>query len=249
MFPLVLIGITGMLFIFEPMYQRTDLHLLPHFIENYFSKANGSVFTIFPWFGYATMGAFLSILFTRFKSYRYLYPVAIGIAMLLGTSLIFYSSDFFLSLSKLTGVQLFADIFFNNYLFIRLGDVFLAFAFFMLIRSLLQNETLLKIGQSTLSIYVIHFMILYGSLTGIGLYRFFDHSLSPAIAIIGAVLFMAACSYAALRYEKRKAYIKENLALVTKIALSRTEHFLVDAAEIIKSSYSRLLRLLGFVKG
>ena len=74
------------------------------------------------------------------------------------------------------------------------------------------NRTVLKIGQSTLSIYIIHFIVLYGSFTGLGLYRFLDHSLSPVIAVIGALLFMITCTYASLVYEKRKERIKLNLA-------------------------------------
>ncbi len=63
------------------------------------------------------------------------------------------------------------------------------------------NATWLRIGQSTLSIYIIHFIILYGSFTGIGLYRFFHHSLNPYLVVPGAILFMMTSTYFALKYE------------------------------------------------
>ncbi|NNE77686.1 MAG: DUF1624 domain-containing protein [Pricia sp.] len=247
-FPLVLVGVTFLLFLFEPLYKQWSYSLLPDAVANYLTKANGSVFTIMPWFGYATLGGFLSLLFTRFKNFKYLYPAAIGIAISLGFVLIFFSSDFFLALAGWTGIQLFADIYFNNYLFIRLGDVFMVFAIFMLFRSLLQKSTILKVGQSTLSIYVVHFIILYGSFTGIGLYGFFHNSLPPVVAILGALTFMTVCTYAALRYEERKAGLKITLANTGKIALSKSEIVTVKFLEFAKTNLFRLLRRVGLVK-
>ena len=100
----------------------------------------------------------------------------------------------------------------NNYLFIRLGDVFVVFAVFMILRRLMTNKTVLKIGASTLSIYVIHFVILYGSLTGLGLYRFFHHSLSPEIVVPGALAFMITCTWLSLQYNKYELGIKTQIS-------------------------------------
>src|SRR6056297_65766 len=62
-FPLVLMSITFLLFLFEPLYKQWSFSFLPNALANYFSKSNGSVFTIIPWLGYATIGAFISVLF------------------------------------------------------------------------------------------------------------------------------------------------------------------------------------------
>ena len=245
LFPTLLVAITILLFLFEPQYQKWNYEFLPNVFANYLTKANGSVFNIIPWFGYATFGAFVSVLFTRYKNYKHLYTAAISIALVSGLILIFYSSDFFLAFSRVSGIQLFADIFFNNYLFIRLGDVCVAFAVFMLARQWLTNSTLLKIGQSTLSIYIIHFMILYGSFTGLGLYQYFHHSLTPTVAILGAIIFMIVCSFTALIYEKHKAQIKR--------AISRTFKFIWSSIErLLKASLTKvrflLHKLFGLVK-
>ncbi|WP_431121396.1 heparan-alpha-glucosaminide N-acetyltransferase domain-containing protein [Flagellimonas flava] len=212
-FPALLLGITLVLFLFEPVYKQWSFGFLPEMLANYFTKANGSVFTIIPWLGYATVGGFLAVLFTKFKDFKYLYPVAISVTAVVGSALIFYSSSGFVSLFRLTGIELFHMIQSNNYLFIRLGDVFLVFAVFMIIRKFLTNPTILKIGASTLSIYVIHFIILYGSFTGMGLYRFFKYSLSPSVVISGALVFMVVCTYLALLYNKRESEIKEHFTL------------------------------------
>jgi len=245
LFPTILIAVTMLLFLFEPQYQKWTYGFLPDAIANYFTRTNGSVFTIFPWFGYATFGAFISVLFTRYKNFKHLYPTAISISALVGLLLIFYSSDLFLWISRMTGLQMFADIYFNNYLFIRLGDVFIAFAVFMLVRQWLTNNTLLKIGQSTLSIYIIHFIILYGSFTGLGLYQYLHHSLSPTWVISSAIVFMIVCSFTALLYEKHKVQVKARLAVVFKYLLVNGEvflKFLFGKARVL------LIKLFGLVK-
>jgi len=211
-FPTVLVIITLVLFLFERVYKDWSFAFLPDFLANYFTKANGSVFTIIPWFGYTTIGAFISVLFTRFKNYRHLYPAAISIALAVGYLLIYQSSNFFEIVYERTGFNFLKQLLTNNYLFIRLGDVFVVFAVFMILRRLMTNKTVLKIGASTLSIYVIHFVILYGSLTGLGLYRFFHHSLSPEIVVPGALAFMITCTWLSLQYNKYELGIKTQIS-------------------------------------
>lgn len=248
MLPTVLVGITMLLFIFEPSYKHTDFSLLPQGIANYLTKANGSVFTILPWFGYATFGSFISVLFTKYKAYRYLYTSAITLCLVIGLGLIFYSSDLFLAASRYTGIPLFENIFSNNYLFIRLGDVLLVFAVFMLLRKFLTNPTGLKLGQSTLSIYIIHFIILYGTFTGLGFYRFFHHSLNPYIVIPGSILFMISCSYLALKYEAHKPAIKEKMGTVVSMVKLHLQRLLVFGFTMTKNISIWILRLFGLIK-
>ncbi|MFS4469153.1 heparan-alpha-glucosaminide N-acetyltransferase domain-containing protein [Maribacter sp. 2210JD10-5] len=247
-FPFLLLFVTLILFVFEPLYKEANFHLLPQALANYFTKSNGSVFTILPWFGYATLGGFISVLFSGFKNHKYLYPVAIPMFLIIGSIIIFFSSDFFLALSGYTGIQLFADIFFNNYLFIRLGDVLVVFAIFMLFRKFLTNRTGLRLGQNTLSIYVIHFIILYGSFTGLGLYGFFHHSLSPWPVILGASVFMISCSYLALKYEDNEVLIKRNTNYILKnINIAIQQAFLIVFATL-RTVIVKVLRLFGMAK-
>jgi uncharacterized membrane protein len=246
--PFILVGTTIVLFIFEPWYKPINFQVLPQWLGNYFTKTNGSVFTIIPWFGYATFGSFASVLFYRFRDSKQLYPMAMAICSIVGLLLIFYSSDAFLAFSSVTGIPLFEAIFYNNYLFIRLGDVLIVFAIFMFFRSLLTNKTILRLGQSTLSIYIIHFIILYGSLTGLGLYGFFHHSVSPSIAVTGAIVFMVVCSYLALRYEDNKTSIKLTVNSYFKIVRIRLEDILLSGFGFIKSVSLKMAKLFGLIK-
>ena len=229
LFPGVLFALACLLFAFEPVYKEWTYPFLPDALANYLTRSNGSVFTIVPWFGYTAFGAVLSIIFTRFKDYKQVYSWAIPAAALTGLALIFYSSPLFVALYESTGISLFAKIYSNNYLFIRMGDVLVVFAIFMLIRQLVTSQVILKIGQNTLSIYVIHFIILYGSFTGLGLYRYFHHSLSPAVVIPGAIAFMAVCSYSSLLYAKHEDQIKlklDQIRFLTWTTLEASFYFL-----------------------
>ena len=247
-FPIILISTTFLLFLFEPTYKASSFEYLPQFIANYLSKSNGSVFTIIPWLGYATMGSFMSVIFSKYQDNKNLYTYIVPIYILTGLVLILFSSDFFYSIYEATGIQLFQSIFNNNYLFIRLGDVLIVFSIFIILRKYLMNSTWLKVGQSTLSIYIIHFIILYGSFTGIGLYRFFHHSLNPWVAVFGAILFMIVSTFIALKYENHKAEIKSGLFSFLSTTRIYLEQAALIAFEIVRTLTEKILRALGLIK-
>lgn len=246
LFPTLLLGSGLLLFVFEPLYKTWDYTWMPDLLANYFTKTNGSVFTIIPWVGYAAIGGFLAMAFRRFREDKNLYLKSIGICLLAGAGLIWYSSAFFNWAGNAAGLELFGMIVSNNYLFIRLGDVFLVFAVFMILRGLMQQELFLRIGQNTLSIYVIHFIILYGSFTGLGLYRFLHHSLSPWAAIGGALLFMVVCTGLALRYDTHEARIKAGLRQAAAFSWDQIEKAGWSLARGIRLQWDRLGRLLGW---
>ena len=230
-------------FLFEPVYKAWDYSWLPQLIENYFTRANGSVFTVVPWVGYATLGGFLATLFHNYREDRLLYLKSILACIAAGVLLIWYSSPIFSWLGAKTGIALFGQIVSNNYLFMRLGDVFLVFALFMILRGLMKQEALLRIGQNTLSIYIIHFMILYGSLTGMGLYRYLHHSLSPITVISGALLFMLCCTWAALAYDRHETAIRGKAALLAGGLLTQAQQ---AGSFLYRGAKGRLLRLLSY---
>lgn len=238
-FPAVLIVITLVLFLFERVYKDWTYPFLPEFLGNYLTKANGSVFTIVPWLGYTTIGAYISVLFTRYKNFKYLYPTAISIALAVGYVLIYQSTKAFSFLYESTGWEFLKLLVSNNYLFIRLGNVFVVFAIFMVLRRFMTNKTILNIGASTLSIYVIHFVILYGSLTGLGLYRPFNHSLSPEVVIPGALVFMLISTFFALQHNKYEDQIKGKIGLGIAYLKTQTIELKEASVPLFKELYLR----------
>jgi hypothetical protein len=100
----------------------------------------------------------------------------------------------------------------------------------------------LRIGQNTLSIYVIHFIILYGSFTGLGLYRFFHHSLSPSIVVPGAILFMVICSYTALWYERNEQLVRGHIGRTIGQVGQTVEPYIIFFLRNVRIALYRLLR-------
>ena len=207
---IMLLGTTFVAFFFEPIYSHLTYEYLPMALANYFTKENGSVFTIFPWFGYASLGGFMGFLFYKNRENPHLYRNMIIWYIFLGVILITfpYWMGKIADNLQIHSLQLIAH---GDYLIKRIGNVLLFFALFMILRHVITSPTLQKIGQNTLSIYVIHYIILYGSFTGMGLYRYFHDQLTPWQAIIGAILFVIVTILITFLYMRKEALIDEKI--------------------------------------
>ena len=238
--PITLFCITIILFAFEPIYNQLNYRYLPITIANYFTKANGSVFTIFPWFGYASLGAFMGYLFNHYRNKNYVYNVSILLCLIFGVFFLF-SNSWINFLYKITDIETLHIIATNDYLFKRIGNVLFVFAFFILMRNIITSKTIQTIGQNTFSIYIIHYIILYGSFTGLGLYRFFHHKLSPVFAIPGAICFVIITLFLSFLYNKKKPIIDEYKAIFlqwAKLVILEIYHFIILIFNKIKSFFS-----------
>ena len=210
---IMLLGTTFVAFFFEPIYSHLTYEYLPMALANYFTKENGSVFTIFPWFGYASLGGFMGFLFYKNRENPHLYRNMIIWYIFLGVILITfpYWMGKIADTLQIHSLQLIAH---GDYLIKRIGNVLLFFALFMILRHVITSPTLQKIGQNTLSIYVIHYIILYGSFTGMGLYRYFHDQLTPWQAIIGAILFVIVTILITFLYMRKEALIDEKIDFI-----------------------------------
>ena len=210
---IMLLGTTFVAFFFEPIYSHLTYEYLPMALANYFTKENDSVFTIFPWFGYASLGGFMGFLFYKNRENPHLYRNMIIWYILLGVILITfpYWMGKIADTLQIHSLQLIAH---GDYLIKRIGNVLLFFALFMILRHVITSPTLQKIGQNTLSIYVIHYIILYGSFTGMGLYRYFHDQLTPWQAIIGAILFVIVTILITFLYMRKEALIDEKIDFI-----------------------------------
>ncbi|WGD34292.1 heparan-alpha-glucosaminide N-acetyltransferase domain-containing protein [Olleya sp. YS] len=195
------------IFVSEPLYRDLKLEHTPILFANYLSKQNGSVFTIIPWFGYVCFGGFIAVLFSKFGMKNYYKRIKIIGFFVVGVIMLKFSSSILIRLDNWFDIPLFKDSAYYNYLFSRLGNVLIIFGLFYTFERYLKQAVITKIGQKTLSIYVIHFIIIYGSFTSIGLNRFFSKSLEPAQAIIGAIIFMVVVCLISFYYVKTNTFI------------------------------------------
>ncbi|GIM51932.1 hypothetical protein CAPN004_09620 [Capnocytophaga cynodegmi] len=241
--PLILIGFALLSFLLLPIYSVQNYDFLPIFLANYFTQANGSVFTIFPWFGYAAFGAFIGVLFSIFKDNKHVYSYAITFSIIFGLILSFGSQPFFYWLYNMKDSQL-AFLISENTIFNRLGNVLLVFSVFMLLRDVIMSSTIRTIGQNTLSIYIIHYIILYGSFTGFGLYQYFHHSLNPYVVAIGALLFILVNIWLSFKYNQWKPFAVDKYRIIK----DECKSFLVEGYYLTISFLNKLKnKILDFI--
>ncbi|GAK76825.1 hypothetical protein JCM19296_2425 [Nonlabens ulvanivorans] len=108
-------------------------------------------------------------------------------------------------------IKILKEVAYYNYLFTRLGNVLILLGIFYALERFVKNQMIFKIGQKTLSIYVVHFVIIYGSLTGIGLSQIIGKTLNPYQAAIGAILFIIIVCLISLYGIKTNAFIYKKL--------------------------------------
>ncbi|MDO5104949.1 heparan-alpha-glucosaminide N-acetyltransferase domain-containing protein [Capnocytophaga sp.] len=241
--PVILLGFTLFLFAFAPVYLQQSYDFLPVALANYFTQANGSVFTIFPWFGYASFGAFVGVLFSIFRNRADVYRYAIAFTTFFGLLLSFGSQPFLGWIHHLVNSEI-TLLMAQNTIFNRLGNVMLIFSVFMLLRDVIMSKTIRTIGQNTLSIYIIHYIILYGSFTGFGLYQYFHHQLSPYVVIPGALLFVVLNVWLSFKYNQWKPIVSEKYTIVKQ----EIKMFLIEVYYLMGVLLNRLKnKLLEFI--
>ena len=199
-----------LIFLTEPLYRELNFNNCPSLLCNYISKSNGSIFTIIPWFGYVAFGAFLATLFNKNLNKENFKLITISCFSISGIILIFCSSFILCEIANFTNIKLFLDAASFNYLFTRLGNVFLYFAFFYAFEKYLKTSLILKIGQKTLSIYIIHFIIIYGSFTGFGL-NLIGKTLNPTQVIFGALAFITIVCFMSFYYAKTNTFLYNSM--------------------------------------
>ncbi len=207
----VLLIIGCVIFTTEPLYRTLSLPNVPLVFANYLSTSNGSVFTMLPWFGYVAFGGFLATLFYRNSQKKNFKKITITSFFVVGAILLFSSTLILQKLYLITNFEIFDRAANYNYLFLRLGNVLFSFGFFYLLERFMKQSIVTRIGETTLNIYVVHFIIIYGSFTGIGLKHFYYKSLEPWEAVFGAIAFIIVVCLIVFHIGKTNAFIYKHL--------------------------------------
>ena len=180
-------------FFIDPSFKAADWSALPQPIANLFTLDYGSVFTPVPWVGYTLFGGLMGyVLHVRPKlAFTHLFPLAL---LVTGYLVSHYSSMALIKLHQLSGWENFKSLAYNNGLFWRLGHVFIVQGIFMwgIARLRVVPRIWTKVGSETLTIYCVHYVLLFGTWFGLGIAGFWARSLSPWVCALGAASFVAA---------------------------------------------------------
>jgi uncharacterized membrane protein len=216
LFSIIMLLMGMFIFVLEPLYRSLNIADVPLLIHNYISKKNGSVFNIIPWYGFTSFGSFIATLFYWNIDKKHFKTITISSFICIGLILILYSSDILLMGYNITKIAVWKDAANYNYLFSKLGYVLLYFAFFYGLERYLKHPFILRIGKKTLSLYVIHFIILYGSFFDIGLKKI-GKTLTPIPVAIGAFLFILLTIFVSFNYPKAKLIAKNKSRSILEI--------------------------------
>ncbi|MEL6393671.1 MAG: heparan-alpha-glucosaminide N-acetyltransferase domain-containing protein [Bacteroidota bacterium] len=196
------------IFLLEPVRMGIDWSTWPTIIANFWTRDFGSQFTIFPWLGYVFIGAAIGQLLHARPSWAFGIRLPLVVAAL-GYALCTLSGAFLMVLYQYTDWSVFKGVANYNYLFYRLGQVFICFAIFMFVIPRIPKIPRLftKIGTETLTIYCVHYVILYGTWSGLGISFFFKDAFSGWAAGIGAASFVAAHVLMIYHIEPIRAFV------------------------------------------
>ena len=157
-------------------------------------------FPIIPSIGYTMFGAMIGALLHDLKNHvrNWYFPT---IVFAIGFIFFWWAKEILLGLDSILGMESFQFVG-GDSMYSKMGMVFMELSVLIFIDNkwghrIKENNLFLKVGQNTLTIYVLHMVVLYGSITGLGLNDLFnkgEHSLmhlNPWQVAIGAILFMA----------------------------------------------------------
>lgn len=180
------------IFFLNPTVEAADWSWLPMPIAAYFTKSH-SVFTVVPWIGYSLLGGVLGYHLNKrpHMAFTNWFPAAMAGG---GLMLHFYSAKWLKLLYVFTGWDNFLTLGNYNHLFIELGHAMTVAGIIMFVTPLWKRmpSLVLKVGSETLTVYTVHYILLYGAVFGIGLSTFWKRSLGPIQCVIGALLFEVA---------------------------------------------------------
>jgi len=162
----------------------------PAFVQNMF-HGKYSVFPILPKMGYTMYGAMIGVILYNYKSkvkeWTFILPV-----FLIGAFLYCFVKDLLLIFDAIFDNRIY-KIYRIDWLYEFLGMVLMILAVLITVEKLIgeiKQNLFLKIGQNTLTIYILHMVVLYGSITGLGLNRVIHKNLTPWQIVPLTILFL-----------------------------------------------------------
>ncbi|MCX6195836.1 MAG: heparan-alpha-glucosaminide N-acetyltransferase domain-containing protein [Flavobacteriia bacterium] len=151
----------------------------PIFIQNMF-HGKYSIFPILPRMGYTMYGAMIGVILYTYKSKVKEWSFILSV-FLIGAFLYFFLKDLLLILDGIFAHPIY-HLYKVDWLYECLGMVLIILSILITLEKFIgeiKPNLFLKIGQNTLTIYILHMVLLYGSITGFGINRVIHKNLTP----------------------------------------------------------------------
>ena len=162
----------------------------PIFIQNMF-HGKYSIFPILPRMGYTMYGAMIGVILYTYKSKVKEWSFILSV-FLIGAFLYFFLKDILLILDEIFAHPIY-HLYKVDWLYECLGMVLIILSILIAIEKFIgeiKPNLFLKIGQNTLTIYILHMVLLYGSITGFGINRVIHKNLTPWQILPATICFI-----------------------------------------------------------
>ena len=162
----------------------------PIFIQNMF-HGKYSIFPILPRMGYTMYGAMIGVILYTYKSKVKEWSFILSV-FLIGAFLYFFLKDLLLILDEIFAHPIY-HLYKVDWLYECLGMVLIILSILITLEKFIgeiKPNLFLKIGQNTLTIYILHMVLLYGSITGFGINRVIHKNLTPWQILPATICFI-----------------------------------------------------------
>ena len=162
----------------------------PVFLQDIFHGKN-SIFPILPNMGYTMYGAMIGVILYSYKS-KVKEWIFILSVFLIGAFLYFFIKDVLLILEGIFPHPIY-HLYKVDWLYECLGMVLIILSILITLEKFIgeiKPNLFLKIGQNTLTIYILHMVLLYGSITGFGINRVIHKNLTPWQILPATICFI-----------------------------------------------------------
>jgi len=162
----------------------------PIFIQNMF-HGKYSIFPILPRMGYTMYGAMIGVILYTYKSKVKEWSFILSV-FLIGVFLYFFLKDILLILDGIFAHPIY-HLYKVDWLYECLGMVLIILSILITLEKFIgeiKPNLFLKIGQNTLTIYILHMVLLYGSITGFGINRVIHKNLTPWQILPATICFI-----------------------------------------------------------
>jgi len=162
----------------------------PIFIQNMF-HGKYSIFPILPRMGYTMYGAMIGVILYTYKSKVKEWSFILSV-FLIGALLYFFLKDILLILDGIFAHPIY-HLYKVDWLYECLGMVLIILSILITLEKFIgeiKPNLFLKIGQNTLTIYILHMVLLYGSITGFGINRVIHKNLTPWQILPATICFI-----------------------------------------------------------
>ena len=162
----------------------------PIFIQNMF-HGKYSIFPILPRMGYTMYGAMIGVILYSYKSKVKEWSFILSV-FLIGALLYFFLKDILLILDRIFAHPIY-HLYKVDWLYECLGMVLIILSILIALEKFIgeiKPNLFMKIGQNTLTIYILHMVVLYGSITGFGINRVIHKNLTPWQILPATICFI-----------------------------------------------------------